>query len=509
MPDRSPSHSYWNATAPATSFPQLSGNLDVDVAIVGGGIVGITAARLLKDEGLKVAVVEARKVGREVTGKSTAKITSQHNIAYTTIERKFGEDGARAYAEANEAGLHRILALAAEHGIDCNIEEKAAFTYTLREEHAGEIEQEVALAQRLGLPALFTIDTGLPFGVRAAMRWDHQAQFHPVKYVAGLARTIPGDGCHVFEESRVVDWDPHRIATPQGSVTARDVIMATHMPLGQVGFFYAEAYPHIHPVIMGRADPARVPDGMFINVEQPRHSVRSHRDDNGDLWLIFAGTSFKGGHVDEERKNFDDLERFARDSFGVRADYRWTNEDYTPMDGAPFVGWSSSLPDAYLVATGFNAWGISNGTAAAIILADIVAGRENPWLKLYDAARVKPVAGGKEFVKGNIDVASHLLGGYMSAKLDSFAELTPGQAAILKIDGENVAAFRDEQGGLHAVSAACTHMGCVVGWNETDRTWDCPCHGSRFDLAGEVMHGPAVKPLEQKAMADAPRAAEH
>lgn len=285
--------------------------------------------------------------------------------------------------------------------------------------------------------------------------------------------------------------------------------MATHMPLGQVGFFYAEAYPHIHPVIMGRADPARVPDGMFINVEQPRHSVRSHRDDNGDLWLIFAGTSFKGGHVDEERKNFDDLERFARDSFGVRADYRWTNEDYTPMDGAPFVGWSSSLPDAYLVATGFNAWGISNGTAAAIILADIVAGRENPWLNLYDAARVKPVAGGKEFVKGNIDVGSHLLGGYMSAKLDSFAELTPGQAAILKIDGENVAAFRDEQGGLHAVSAACTHMGCVVGWNETDRTWDCPCHGSRFDLAGEVIHGPAVKALEQKAMADAPRAAEY
>jgi glycine/D-amino acid oxidase-like deaminating enzyme/nitrite reductase/ring-hydroxylating ferredoxin subunit len=492
--------SYWIDSATPPRFPSLAGDLEADVAIVGGGLVGITAARLLKDEGLKVVVAEARTVGGEVTGKSTAKITSQHNITYTKIERKFGERGAQAYADANEAGLRRILDLADEHGIGCNIERKPAFTYTNDEKEVSRIEKEVELARRLGLPASLTRDTGLPFEVLQAMRWDDQAQFHPVKYVAGLAATIPGDGCHVFENSRVTDWDPHRIETGQGSVKARHVIMATHMPLGQIGFFYAEAYPHIHPVIMGKVDPARAPEGMYISVEQPRHSVRAHRDDAGDTWLIFAGPAFKAGHVDEERANFADLERFASDHFGVSADYRWTNEDYTPMDGAPFVGWSSSLTESYLVATGFNAWGISNGAAAAMVLTDIVAGRDNPWLGLYDATRVKPIAGGKEFAKGNAEVAAHLVGGYMASKPKSFAELAPGDAAILKIDGENVAAFRDEQGRLHAVAAACTHMGCLVGWNETDRTWDCPCHGSRFELGGAVIHGPAVKALEPRPL---------
>jgi glycine/D-amino acid oxidase-like deaminating enzyme/nitrite reductase/ring-hydroxylating ferredoxin subunit len=498
MTDDSRNISYWIDTAPAPVFPALEGEIEADVAIVGGGMVGVTLARLLKDEGLKVAVVEARTVGGEVTGKSTAKITSQHNIVYTKLERKFGEEGARAYAEANEAGLALILRLAAEHGIDCDIERKAAFTYTLDEKERDSIEREAGLALRLGLPASVTRDTGLPFPVAAAMRWDDQAQFHPVKYVAGLAATIPGGGCHVFQNSRVVDWDPRRIATERGAVSARHVVMATHMPLGQTGLFYAEAYPHIHPVIAGRVEEARAPDGMYIKVEQPRHSVRSHRGADGAIRLILAGPAFKGGHVDDERANFAEIERFAEEHFGVRAEHRWTNEDYTPMDGAPFVGWSSSML-GYLVATGFNAWGLSNGAAAAIMIADIIAGRENPWLGLYDATRIKPIAGAKEFVKGNIETASHLVGGYMARRPKSFDALERGKAAILRIDGDHVAAYRDEEGRLHAVSAVCTHMGCIVGWNETDRTWDCPCHGSRFELDGEVLHGPAAKRLEAVA----------
>jgi glycine/D-amino acid oxidase-like deaminating enzyme len=186
--------SYWNATAPASDFPTLAADLEADIAIVGGGLVGVTTARLLKDRGLKVALVEARRVGEEVTGKSTAKITSQHNIVYTVLERKFGEDGAAAYAEANQTGVRTIAELAARHGIACNLERKAAFTYTTQEKHVGDIEREVELARRLGLPASLTRDTGLPFGVRAAMRWDDQAQFHPVRYVKGLAATLPGAG---------------------------------------------------------------------------------------------------------------------------------------------------------------------------------------------------------------------------------------------------------------------------------------------------------------------------
>lgn len=490
--------SYWNATAPKHAFPTLSGEIEVDVAIVGGGIVGITTARMLTDRGLTVAVVEARGVGEEVTGKSTAKITSQHNLVYKILKSKFGEDGARFYADANETGLRTIVELTGRHHLDCDLERCAAFTYTNDEKQVGAIEEEVEIARRLGLPASLSRDTGLPYPVLAAMRWDDQAKFHPVKYVKGLAASVAADGGQIFENSRVNDWDSNCVATGSGTVRARHVVMATHMPLGQIGMFYAEAYPHIHPVIMGHVAADRAPQDMYINVEQPHHSVRAHRGDKAEMWAIFGGTSYKPGHVDEERDSFAELERFARDNFGVEAEYRWTNEDYTPMDHAPFVGWSSSAPNAYLVATGFNAWGITNGTAASILIADLVTGRDNPWLGIYDARRVKPIAGGKEFVKGNVEVATHLVSGYLSRKPHSFDALAPGEAAILKIDGDNVAGYRDEEGRLHAVSAVCTHMGCIVGWNETDRTWDCPCHGSRFTLAGEVIHGPAVAPLERK-----------
>jgi glycine/D-amino acid oxidase-like deaminating enzyme/nitrite reductase/ring-hydroxylating ferredoxin subunit len=487
--------SYWNATAPAGDHPRLTGEIEVDVAIVGGGIVGVTLARALKDRGVSFALVEARRIGEEVTGKSTAKITSQHNIAYSVIARKFGEQGARHYAEANEAGLRMIVELAERHAIACNLERRPAITYTRDERHVAEIEKEAELAGRLGLPASLTRDTGLPFDVVAAMRWDDQAQFHPVRYVKGLAQTLAGGGGQIFEQSRVVDWAGDRIATDAGTVKARHVVMATHLPLGQTGFFYAETHPHMHPVIMGRAEAGRVPHGMYISVESPRHSVRGHRDDEGQDWIICTGPSFKHGHVDQEREGFAEIERFAAEHFGVTADYRWTNEDYAPIDHAPFVGWSSRSTDAVLVATGFNAWGITTGTAAAMLLADLATGRDNPWLSLFDARRVKPIAGGPEFVKNNAEVAADLVGGYLARKPSDPEALAPGEAAVFKVDGDNVAAYRDPKGKLHAVSAVCTHMGCIVGWNETDRSWDCPCHGSRFGMDGDVIHGPAVEPL--------------
>lgn len=494
MTDSLQDRTYWNATATAPEFPQLAGDVSVDIAIVGGGIVGVTTARMIKDIGQTVAVIEARRVGRQVTGKSTAKLTSQHNIIYQTLEQKFGEARARLYAEAQESAIREVRSLAARHGIDCDLESKSAYTYTCDDGAVAKIEKEVEVARRLGLPATLVRHTDLPFAVRAAIRFDDQAQFHPTKYLAGLAQTIPGDGCHVFEHSRAVDWEPTRVVTDHGSVRARHVVMATHLPLGQVGGYYAQAYPQAEPVIAARI--GRVPDGMYINVEQPSHSIRTHRRDNGDVYGIVAGSHFKPGHTDDERKHFEDIERWLAEHFDAGpVEYRWVNEDYKPMDSAPFIGWSSSGGDGYLVATGFGAWGLSNGTAAGMILADLAAGKDNRWLELFDATRVKPIAGGLEFVKENAAVAAHLLSGYLSRRPKSFDELSPGDAAILKIDGKTVAAFKDEQGQVHAVSAVCTHMGCILGWNETDRSWDCPCHGSRFALDGEVIHGPATKAL--------------
>src|SRR4051812_13656144 len=497
MAARADDRSYWNATAEAPVFPALSGDVAVDVAIIGGGIVGVTTARLLKDRGLKVALVEARRVGRQGTGKSTAKMSSQHGILYQTLEQKFGEDKARLYAEAQETGIREIQRLASQYGIDADIEPKPAYVYTNDEDYVSQIEKEVEVAKRLGLPASLTRETGLPFDVLQAMRWDDQAQFHPTKYVAGLAATIPGDGCHVFENSRAVDSAPARVVTDGGTVRARHVVMATHLPLGQVGMYYSTNAPMAEPVIA--APIGRVPPGMYKKAEQPGHSIRSHRRADGRVYAIVAGSHYKPGETEDERRNLADIERWLTEHFDAGPiEYRWINEDYSAVDGAPFIGWSSSIGDAYLVATGFAAWGISNGTAAAMIIADLATGKENAWLEMFDATRVKPAAGAGEFVKENAEVAAHLVSGYLSRKPKSFDELAPGDAAILKIDGDNIAAYRDEAGTLHAVSAVCTHMGCIVGWNATDRTWDCPCHGSRFELSGEVIHGPATAPLGAK-----------
>lgn len=494
MTSTSDDRTYWNATAKATGFPQLLGDIDVDVAIVGGGIVGITTARFLKDKGLTVAVIEGRQVGRQVTGKSTAKISSQHGLIYQSLERKFGEHRARLYGEAQETAIRKIQQVAGQYEIDCDIEPKAAYTYTQDEKHVSEIEKEVEVARRIGLPATLVRETDLPFEVLAAVRFDNQAQFHPTKYVAGLAQTIPGDGSHIFENSRVVDWEPTRVVTDHGTVHARHVVMATHMPLGQIGGYYARAYPLAEPVIAARV--RRVPTGMYLSVDRPSHSFRSHRNGNGDVYGIAAGTSFKPGHTDEERQSIEDVERWLTENFDAGAiEYRWVNEDYSSMDSAPYIGWSPSIGQGYLVATGFNAWGITNGTAAGMIIADIVTGHENPWFEIFDAGRVKPIAGGSKFVKENVEVAAHLVSGYLSRRPKSFDELSPREAAIMEIDGKRTAVFKDEQGAVHAVSAVCSHMGCIVGWNETDRTWDCPCHGSRFELSGEVIHGPATRPL--------------
>jgi glycine/D-amino acid oxidase-like deaminating enzyme/nitrite reductase/ring-hydroxylating ferredoxin subunit len=446
---------------------------------------------------LTVAVVEGRKVGRQVTGKSTAKVTSQHGLIYRNLKRKFGEEHARLYAEAQETAIRKIMRLVEQYGIDCDLEPKPAYVYTREKSYLGAIEEEVEVARSFGLLASLVTETGLPLEICAAIRFDNQAQFHPTKYVAGLAKTIPDDGCHVFEESRVIDWGPAHVETERGSVSTRHVVMATHLPLGRVGGYYAQAHPRAETVVVAPIGCA--PDGMYLTAEWPTHSFRTHRQ-SGEIFGIAAGPSFKPGQTDEERKSFEEIERWLLETFdaGPVVAYRWVNEDYSSMDSAPFVGWSSSRGERYLVATGFGAWGISNGTAAGMILADLAAGRENRWLAAFDATRIKPIAGGPKFIAENLGIAAHLVGGYVARKPTSFDALKQGEAAILKIEGENIAAFRDERGRLHAVSAKCSHMGCLVGWNENDRTWDCGCHGSRFALDGQVLHGPATQPLASK-----------
>jgi glycine/D-amino acid oxidase-like deaminating enzyme/nitrite reductase/ring-hydroxylating ferredoxin subunit len=503
MPPESPTDAcYWTEVArtvdPAAG--SLSGGVEVDVAIIGGGIVGIVAARLLKDDGRRVAVVEGGRAGFGVTGRSTAKVTAQHGVYLQRIERDHGAEAARTYAQANRAGVELVGELTQRHGLSCDLEPADSWVYATSDDGVRQLHDERAAAERAGLPMELVEQVELPYPVRAGLRLPDQRQFQPADFVAQLAATIPGDGSCLFERSVAVDWSEKEIHTSAGCVRAAQVIMATHLPLGQVGQYHAHNSPHMHVVMAVPVDPARAPTGMYISVDEPKRSLRSHRNAAGETMLILTGPTYKHGDAAAEQRGFAALEDFAREHFGYAGGgYRWTNEDYSPRDGLPYVGWSGSAAESILVATGFDAWGLSNGAAAGRLLADLCEGKDNPWAGCFDASRHslgglgKLATQGAQFVRELVGEHAH--------KPPPAASAVAGEGDVVDVGGRAAGLYRSG-GALKAVSAVCTHMGCLVGWNPVDRTWDCPCHGSRFAEDGRVVHGPATEPLHELAWSD-------
>ena len=497
----SPSHeSLWIATTEDPGFPALDGPLDVDAAVIGAGVAGLTTALLLKNAGLRVAVIEASGVCLGATGHTTAKVTSQHGLIYSTLSSKFGADGARGYGEANQAALELIERLVGEHGIDCDFERRPSYVYTEQGSQVSQIEQEAEAARSAGLPAHYTEETELPWEVKGALRFDGQAQFHPRRYCLALARLIDGDGSAVFSQTRALDVEdgsPCVVKTERHDVSAAYVVLATQLPFLDRGGFFAKCHPEReYALAVTLEQPA--PKGMYISAEQPSRSIRQQPAGEGEL-LVLAGDSHKPGANEDERRHHDALAQFAEERFQVRSfDYEWSTQDYIPVDQLPYIGKLRRGSERIFVATGFQKWGMTNGTAAAVLISDQILGRDNPWSELFDPNRVKPIASSKEFLKENLSVARHFLADRIALRGSlKPEELGPGDGRVVSEGLRQVAVSRDEGGDLHAVSARCTHMGCILNWNAAERTWDCPCHGSRFAGDGQVVQGPATQPLQR------------
>jgi glycine/D-amino acid oxidase-like deaminating enzyme/nitrite reductase/ring-hydroxylating ferredoxin subunit len=493
--------SYWIASTPTTGYDPAPAELDVDVAVLGGGIAGLSTAAALQAKGRSVAVVEAARIVEGVTGYTTAKVTSSHGLLYGYLIDTFGEERARLYAQSQQAALARIVTTVERDGIDCDLVRTASYVYS--EDELEPLEREAEAAARLGLPVELVKDVPLPYAVAGAVRYADQARFHPRRFLLRLAETIVANGGLVLERTRALDvdeGDPCVVTTDRGVIRARDVVVATHIPFLDRGMFFARQFPMRDYVVAARVDADAAPDGMFLSTEQPTHSVRVTEDGDATL-LIVGGEGHTTGRADDTEDRYRRLEAWTAERFGV-ADFthRWSTQDYTSADRVPFVGRFHPGAKRLWVATAFGAWGMTNGTMSGTLLADLVTGTANPLREVYDPGRVGPVAQkAKTLVKENAAVAKELVAGYLTpGDVASVDELGPGEAAVVRTGLSKTAAYRDAEGVLHAVSARCTHLGCIVGWNAAETSWDCPCHGSRFDVDGNVLQGPAVEPLARK-----------
>ncbi len=489
----------WFDTSPQTEYAALDGELRVDTAVVGGGIAGITTAFELRNAGQSVALLDRNRILRSVTGHTTAKLTSLHGLIYAHLCDHFGQQHARQYAGANEAAIDGIEATVREHDIDCGFVRTPAYTYVESEDGHQKIREEVEAARNLGLPATYVESTELPYDAEAAVEFANQARFQPRKYLLELARRIPGGNSHIFEETTVqdvTDGTPCRVQTDRGEVVARDVVIATHFPIRDPALYFTRLSPK-RSYVLGARLAAAPPEGMYYDPEEPYFSVRPHPVD-GESMVLIGGQNHRTGQGDSTKERYRRLEQQARERFDIESiEYQWATQDYVAIDRVPFVGRLAPQMCHLYVATGFGGWGMTNGTAAGRLLSDLILGRENPYRSVYRPARLQLGASLGRLLSHNTHAAKHLIGDRTERRprLDR-SRLARGEAAVFTAQDEPVAAYRDEGGELHAVSAVCPHMGCLVSWNDGEQSWDCPCHGSRFDIDGTVLDTPAVDDLD-------------
>lgn len=489
--------SLWVSTTEPGDFPALSSDEHADVVVVGAGITGLTTARLLIEDGASVIVIDAGPVCAGATGYTTAKVTSLHGLAYTDLADRFDEERARLYGEANEAAIREIERLIDLDGIDCDFERRAHIAYTIDRDSAASIEREAQLAARLGLPASTSSAAELPYDVAAAVRFDNQAQFHPRAYCLGLARAVTSAGGRIFSHTRArhVDDRERVVVTEHGELRAESIVVATHIPIREMGGYFARAEAMRSYALAVTVDGDR-PEDMYISIDSPTRSLRTAGDH-----LIVGGEGHKVGEPHDTNEHYRNLEAWARQHFDVvNVDHRWSAQDWSAADGVPVIGRMAGH-DNVLVATAFKKWGMTHGTVAGLLLRDLIAGRVNPWLEVYDATRVTPKQSIREVISDNVSAVKHFIGDRLaSGDSTTIEDLAAGDGAVVHIDGEAVAAFRDDDGRVRALSAVCTHLGCLVSFNPAERSWDCPCHGSRFACDGSVLEGPAVDDLAAREL---------
>lgn len=499
--------SYWMQSAPGVSYPRLEGDTEAEVVVVGGGIAGLCTAWELAAAGHRVVLLEADRIAAGVTGHTTAKLSALHGLVYASIERTKGADAARQYAAAQQDAIERVEEVAASLGVDCDLERLPAFTYVQDPDGLDEIGDEAIAAIAAGLPARYVRQTGLPFRVAGAVRVEDQAQFHPRTYLLGLAEDLVRRGGRIFEGTRAVELDedePCRVIVEEDHVVqAQHVVVATHYPVFDRAMLFARLEPKRELVVAAAIPAADDPGGVYLTTEQNTRSVRTAPLDEGRRLLIVTGEHFTPGTAQdgEVAERWSRLVSWTLEHFpAAEVLYRWATQDNSTTDQVPFIGPFHPGATRVWVAAGFGGWGMTNGVVAGRLLTASIEGWELPWTGLFDPRRLDLKHEAVPLAKAQGKVIKHFVGDRIGSDVGSVAEIAPGAGAVLRVGGRHCAVYRDEDGTLHGLSARCTHLGCLVHFNDGERAWECPCHGSRFAVDGSVVQGPANRPLEPRSV---------
>ena len=490
----------WKKDAEKMNFGTLNGDMAVDVAIIGGGITGITAGYLLAKAGKKVAVLESLRVGEGTTGYSTGNLYALIDEMLHKIESKFNTETIQAVAASRTAAMKQIEAWISEFDISCHFQKRSWFLFSETEEDDKTIEKEYEAVVRAGLSAKKRYRTVLPFKTSLALEVEDQAQFNPVEYMKVFAVAAENAGCSIYEHTKVIEVEEgeeiHTVHTLRGKVTAKHVIHATHTPKGVMSY-HTLLGPYREYALAVKLNQGVYPEGIFWGFNKPHHhSMRTYIDEQGTPYLLILGEPHKVGQKENNEECFEKLEAYVRERFDVDCiAYRWGAQHYKSADGLPYIGRKSKDSEIY-IATGYSTDGLTYGTLAAMIITDSILGKENPWADFYDPLRSNPLKSAGRFIKENVNVAAQYMHNIVfNPEADELAEIRNGEAKTIEIDGEKYGAYRDNLGMIHVVSAICTHMKCVVNWNAGEQTWDCPCHGSRFNYDGRVIEGCAYRDL--------------
>jgi glycine/D-amino acid oxidase-like deaminating enzyme/nitrite reductase/ring-hydroxylating ferredoxin subunit len=509
LSDSGQTTSVWMATD-VPELPTLSHDIRTSVCIVGAGLAGMTTAYLLARAGRAVVVIDDGPIGGGETGRTTAHITAALDDMYQKIEKLHGEDGARIAAESHTAAIDRIESIASLEDIDCDFERVDGYLFLSPGDDRNILQRELEAAHRAGLSDAEIVDRAPldSFDTGPALRFPRQAQFHSLKYLNGLARAILRDGGQLFSGAHaksIQDGEPAKVTTSAGHViTADSVVVATHSPVNDWVILHTKQAAYRTYVIAGRIPRGSVLHGLYWDTHDPYHYVRLQEVDplldpaRTEELLIVGGEDHKTGQADDADQRFRHLEEWTRQRFPMisNIDFRWSGQIMEPVDYLSFIGKNPGTDKHIFIATGDSGNGITHGTIAGMLLTDLILGRRNPWSKLYDPSRITLRATGG-FLKENLNVAGQYADWATSGDVDSYDQIAPGTGAVIRHGMTKIAVYRDDQGNVHERSAVCTHLYCIVDWNAAERTWDCPCHGSRFDPYGAVVNGPAITSLPE------------